>query len=443
MSEKDYKIERFVRIPSFFERHFKEGQIDVDFSKACFAAKLNTIFTYPMNGAVQIVQVTERTKMVKKVKLCVLQRKVTAGQQTYGQIYSQASQYIAQNQTAAAFQDSARAEKGLYLRTYTLTKNDYRVGGLDDSRKLVRWAFENNAGDVSEEVFECGSNFVLMMVDKVIPAGDKAFDDVKEQVRMAVVQDKKGDKMIEDMKALIADFNEYRKTHNQGVFDAYTPSIRRARSNGLVTGLPDGYGRGRIIGDYRRIALYGIDYLMEQKMNDWNNMVIDVMDEETIREREEIFDQIKALNDLKEMALKYGYDISKPAKNAKEAVQWTYFGYLAAIKENNGAAMSLGRVDAFLDIYFTRDIENGVCVVVTRHNREKTVVPIEDMIGNSNGLSQANTGANAGDGYDSATKGEHPAIMDEHPNIKNNTHYRRMVNTFEYIRTLKPVKVIR
>mgnify|MGYP003298595493 FL=1 len=154
-------------------------------------------------------------------------------------------------------------------------------------------------------------------------------------------------------------FNEFRKTHNQGVFDAYTKEIRKARHVGLLTGLPDAYGRGRIIGDYRRIALYGIDYLMEQKMNDWNNMVIDVMDEEIMRLREEISMQYRALAEIKKMASKYGFDISKPATNSKEAVQWTYFGYLAAIKENNGAAMSLGRVDAFLDIYFNRDLENG------------------------------------------------------------------------------------
>ena len=154
-------------------------------------------------------------------------------------------------------------------------------------------------------------------------------------------------------------FNEFRKTHNQGVFDAYTKDIRKARHVGLLTGLPDAYGRGRIIGDYRRIALYGIDYLMEQKMNDWNNMVIDVMDDETMRLREEISMQYRALAEIKKMASKYGYDISKPATNSKEAVQWTYFGYLEAIKENNGAAMSLGRVDAFLDIYFNRDLENG------------------------------------------------------------------------------------
>ncbi len=154
-------------------------------------------------------------------------------------------------------------------------------------------------------------------------------------------------------------FNEFRKSHNQGVFDAYTKDIRAARHVGLLTGLPDAYGRGRIIGDYRRIALYGIDYLMECKKNDWDNMVIDVMDEETMRLREEISMQYRALDQIKKMAAKYGFDISKPATNSKEAVQWTYFGYLAAIKENNGAAMSLGRVDSFFDIYFNRDLENG------------------------------------------------------------------------------------
>ena len=149
------------------------------------------------------------------------------------------------------------------------------------------------------------------------------------------------------------------KTHNDGVFDAYTSEIRKARHNKLLTGLPDAYGRGRIIGDYRRIALYGIDYLMEQKKSDWDNMKITVMDDETIRLREEIFMQYDALQEIKDMAARYGFDISGPAKNAKEAVQWTYFGYLAAIKEDNGAAMSLGRVDAFFDIYFERDLKDG------------------------------------------------------------------------------------
>ena len=149
------------------------------------------------------------------------------------------------------------------------------------------------------------------------------------------------------------------KTHNDGVFDAYTKEIRKARHVKLLTGLPDAYGRGRIIGDYRRVALYGIDRLMEEKFKDWDTMKINVMDQDTIRLREEISMQYKALKEIKEMAASYGFDISKPATNAKEAVQWTYFGYLAAIKENNGAAMSLGRVDAFFDIYFERDLKEG------------------------------------------------------------------------------------
>ena len=149
------------------------------------------------------------------------------------------------------------------------------------------------------------------------------------------------------------------KTHNDGVFDAYTKEIRKARHVKLLTGLPDAYGRGRIIGDYRRVALYGIDRLMEEKFKDWDTMKINVMDQDTIRLREEISMQYKALKEIKEMAASYGFDISKPATNAKEAVQWTYFGYLAAIKENNGAAMSMGRIDAFFDIYFERDLREG------------------------------------------------------------------------------------
>lgn len=153
-------------------------------------------------------------------------------------------------------------------------------------------------------------------------------------------------------------FNEFRKTHNQGVFDAYTDDIRKARHVGLLTGLPDAYGRGRIIGDYRRIALYGIDFLKEQKKKDWSNLT-GPMNDDLIRLRENVSEQYRALEEIKEMAKLYGFDISKPAKNAKEAIQWTYFGYLAAVKENNGAAMSLGRVDAFFDIYINRDIEAG------------------------------------------------------------------------------------
>ena len=154
-------------------------------------------------------------------------------------------------------------------------------------------------------------------------------------------------------------FTEYHKTHNQGVFDAYTPEMRKARHSHIITGLPDTYGRGRIVGDYRRVALYGIDYLMEEKKKDHANCGCGTMTDDVIRLREEISDQYKALAGMKKMAESYGYDISQPAKDAKEAVQWLYFGYRAAIKTQNGAAMSVGRVSTFLDIYIERDLEAG------------------------------------------------------------------------------------
>ena len=154
-------------------------------------------------------------------------------------------------------------------------------------------------------------------------------------------------------------FHTVRKTHNDGVFSVYTPDIRAARSAHLITGLPDGYGRGRIIGDYRRVALYGVDELIREKQLDLEELDVDEFTEDVIREREEIYEQIKALNELKAMAAKYGFDISRPAGNAKEAIQWLYFGYLGAIKDQNGAAMSIGRTSTFLDIYFERDMANG------------------------------------------------------------------------------------
>ncbi len=154
-------------------------------------------------------------------------------------------------------------------------------------------------------------------------------------------------------------FTEYRKTHNQGVFDVYTPEIRAARKNKIITGLPDTYGRGRIVGDYRRVALYGIDFLTAKKKEDLANCGCGVMTDDIIRQREELSEQIRALGQMKQMAAFYGFDISGPAKNAREAVQWLYFGYLAAIKTQNGAAMSVGRISTFLDIYIERDLQEG------------------------------------------------------------------------------------
>ncbi len=152
----------------------------------------------------------------------------------------------------------------------------------------------------------------------------------------------------------------YRKTHNDGVFDVYTDEMKRVRHGGLITGLPDSYGRGRIIGDYRRVPLYGVDFLIQDKVRAKNEMVCDIMDSGKIRQREELAEQIKALKELKEMAAKYGFDISRPAENTREAIQWLYFAYLAAVKEQNGAAMSIGRISTFLDCYAERDLKDGV-----------------------------------------------------------------------------------
>ena len=155
-------------------------------------------------------------------------------------------------------------------------------------------------------------------------------------------------------------FTKYRKTHNQGVFDVYTPEMKMARKTGVITGLPDAYGRGRIIGDYRRVALYGVDRLVADKKEQLASLEMDAMTEDVIRLREEIAEQIKALKELAQMAKDYGFDISRPAKDTKEAIQWLYFGYLAAVKEQNGAAMSIGRISSFLDIYMERDLNSGV-----------------------------------------------------------------------------------
>ena len=162
-----------------------------------------------------------------------------------------------------------------------------------------------------------------------------------------------------EMDPAVAHVFKYRKTHNDGVFDVYTDEMKMARHAGIITGLPDSYGRGRIIGDYRRVPLYGVDFLIEQKKIAKNTCIGNVMSEDVIREREELAEQIKSLQELKEMAQKYGYDISRPAQDIREAIQWLYFAYLGAVKEQNGAAMSIGRIAAFLDCYAERDIQDG------------------------------------------------------------------------------------
>ncbi len=228
-----------------------------------------------------------------------------------------------------------------------LTKEELKKGVLDVETKIISGIdnFESGYIDKDNEVI------FGLQTDKPL----KRIVNLYGGIRMAHTSlEAYGYKLDE---TIDKHFKEFRKSHNDGVFDAYTDEIKRARHAGLLTGLPDAYGRGRIIGDYRRIALYGIDYLIEQKKKDLKE--IKDINEETIRLREEVSEQIKALKEIKSMASKYGFDISKPATNAKEATQWLYFGYLATIKENNGAAMSLGRTSTFLDIYIERDLENG------------------------------------------------------------------------------------
>ena len=241
--------------------------------------------------------------------------------------------------------------KKLWDKVLDLYKQEHNSEGgiLDIDTKTVSTISAHDAGYIDKDL----ETIVGLQTDKPLKRAIMPFGGIRIVEKSCEAYGRKVDPEVEEI------FHKYRKTHNDGVFNAYTPDIRAARSSHLITGLPDGYGRGRIIGDYRRIALYGVDILIEEKKKDLANLNMNELTEEIIRQREETSEQISALNSLKEMALKYGFDISKPATNSKEAVQWLYFGYLAAIKDQNGAAMSLGRTSTFLDIYFERDLKNG------------------------------------------------------------------------------------
>ncbi len=231
-----------------------------------------------------------------------------------------------------------------------LLKKERDAGGvLDADTSVISSLTSHDAGYINKDLETIvGLQTEAPLKRAIMPAGG---------VRMVAsgleAYGKKLDQSVDDL------YTYYRKSHNQGVFDGYTPEMRAARKSGIVTGLPDAYGRGRIIGDYRRVALYGVDRLIEDKKAQQASLDEVLMSEEVIRAREELTDQIRALADLKEMASRYGYDISGPAKDAKQAVQWTYFAYLGAVKEQNGAAMSLGRVTTFLDVWFERDMADG------------------------------------------------------------------------------------
>ncbi len=222
-------------------------------------------------------------------------------------------------------------------------------GVLDIDTKTVSTVAAHDAGYIDKDLEE----IVGLQTDKPLKRAIMPYGGIKIVEKSCEAYGREVDPEVDKI------FHTIRKTHNDGVFDVYTPDVRRARSNKLLTGLPDGYGRGRIIGDYRRVALYGVDVLIEEKKYELEELDVDCFTEDIIRHREEVSEQIKALNALKVMASKYGFDISKPANNAKEAIQWLYFGYLAAIKDQNGAAMSLGRTSTFLDIYIERDLKNG------------------------------------------------------------------------------------
>ncbi|WP_345239497.1 formate C-acetyltransferase [Pontibacillus salipaludis] len=240
--------------------------------------------------------------------------------------------------------------QALWEQVMKLAKEERDSGGvLDLDTRTVSTITSHGPGYLNEEL----EKVVGFQTDKPFKRSLQPFGGIRMAAASAESYGYKLDEEVEKI------FSEYRKTHNQGVFDAYTPEMKLARKAGIITGLPDAYGRGRIIGDYRRVALYGVDRLIEEKQKDKVFFSKVAMTEEVIREREEISEQLRALQELKELGKIYGYDISKPANTAQEAFQWLYLGYLAAIKEQNGAAMSLGRVSTFLDIYIDRDIKSG------------------------------------------------------------------------------------
>lgn len=238
----------------------------------------------------------------------------------------------------------------LWEQVMELSKKEREAGGvLDMDTKIVSTITSHGPGYLNKDL----EKIVGFQTDKPFKRSLQPFGGI----RMAMNACEQNGYTVDP--EVVKIFTEYRKTHNQGVFDAYTPEMKLARHAAIITGLPDAYGRGRIIGDYRRVALYGIDYLVEDKKDQLATSLVR-MTSKNIRLREELSEQIRALGELKKLGEIYGYDISRPAKNAKEAIQWLYFGYLAAVKEQNGAAMSLGRTSTFIDIYIKRDMDRGI-----------------------------------------------------------------------------------
>ncbi|MBR1857451.1 MAG: formate C-acetyltransferase [Oribacterium sp.] len=254
---------------------------------------------------------------------------------------------------ASFLQGPTEATKDLWNEVQGLQKEERAKGGvLDMETKVVSGITAYDAAYITADSKD-KEKVVGLQTDKPLKRAFMPYGGIKMAEQACTTYGYTPDPLLHKI------FTEYHKTHNQGVFDAYTPEMKKVRHAHILTGLPDTYGRGRIVGDYRRIALYGIDFLIEEKKKDFDNCGDGTMTDNVVRQREEIADQMRALRQMKEMAASYGYDISLPAKNAREAVQWLYFGYLAAIKTQNGAAMSVGRVSTFLDIYINRDLTEG------------------------------------------------------------------------------------
>lgn len=246
--------------------------------------------------------------------------------------------------------EPTEATNKLWERCCFLLQKEREEGGvLDMDTKIVSTITSHNAGYINKEL----ETIVGLQTDKPLKRSMQPFGGIRMAETACRSYGYEVDPEISEI------FTKYRKTHNQGVFDVYTPEMKAARHSAIITGLPDAYGRGRIIGDYRRVALYGIDRLIEDKKEQFKSLEGE-MTPDRIQLREEITEQIRALNEMKELGSIYGFDISKPARNAKEAIQWLYFGFLAAVKEQNGAAMSIGRTSTFLDIYIERDLKEGV-----------------------------------------------------------------------------------
>ncbi len=307
------------------------------------------------------------------------------------------------------------ATKQLWEQVMELTRQEREAGGvLDMDTKIISTITSHGAGYLNKDL----EKIVGLQTDKPFKRSLQPFGGIRMAQKACEDNGYKVDPEVVDI------FTKYRKTHNQGVFDAYTPEMKLARKSAIITGLPDAYGRGRIIGDYRRVALYGIDWLIEDKKHQIDTSLVR-MTSKNIRLREELAEQVRALQELRELGNIYGFDISRPAATAKEAVQWLYFGYLAAVKEQNGAAMSLGRTSTFLDIYIQRDLERGI---ITEEEAQEL---IDHFIMKLRIVKFARTPE-----YNELFSGDPTWITESLGGVDVDGHHLVTKNTFRYLHTL-------